>query len=156
MRRTIPYRVCRCLPNGVVTHLEARLLRELVNREIHPIRCAESCRRKRQKAQRIGDLCAETGHFQWAIKVWYLGLLEICMKDYDEWRYVNFNNDVVCLDDVVSEEDAMILGRRIDRLWCLLGYPEKAYYESKAEAEYDFLWLEKYDYARDEDAEYVS
>ena len=151
MRRKIPYRVCRCLPNGVVTHLEARLLRELVNREIHPIRCAESCRRKRQKSQRIGDLCVETGHFQWAIKVWYLGLLEICMKDYDEWHYVQFNNDVVSLEDVVSEEDAMILGRRIDRLWCLLGYPEEAWYERKAEAEYDFLWLEKYDCARDEE-----
>ena len=55
------------------------------------------------------------------------------------------------LDDVVSEEDAMILGRRMDRLWCLLGYPEKAYYERKAEAEYDFLWLEKYDCDRWED-----
>ena len=49
MRRRIPYRVCQCMPNGVVTHLEARLLRDLVNREIHPIRCAESCKRKYQK-----------------------------------------------------------------------------------------------------------
>ena len=24
MRRRIPYRVCSCMPNGVVTHLEAR------------------------------------------------------------------------------------------------------------------------------------
>jgi hypothetical protein len=122
----------------------------MVNREIHPIRCAESCRRKRQKAQRLGDLCAETGHFQWALKVWYLGLSEICRKDYDEWCLVHFNTDVVKLDDVVSEEDAMILGRRMDRLWCLLGYPEEAYYERKAEAEYDFLWLDKYDCARND------
>jgi len=28
---------------------------------------------------------------------------------------------------------------------------KKAYYERKAEAEYDFLWLEKYDCARWED-----
>ena len=34
------------MPNGVVTHLEARLLKDLVNREIHPIRCAESCKPK--------------------------------------------------------------------------------------------------------------
>ena len=143
MRKHIPYRVCNCTPTGTITHLEARLLRQMVNREIHPIRCAESCRRKRQKAQRLGDLCAETGHF--------LGLSEICRKDYDEWRLVHFNTDVVKLDDVVSEEDAMILGRRMDRLWCLLGYPEEAYYERKAEAEYDFLWLEKYDCDRWED-----
>ena len=81
MRRRIPYRVCQCMPNGVVTHLEAQLLKELVNHTIHPIRCAESCRRKRQKAQRLGDLCAETGHFLCALKVWYLGLSEICRKD---------------------------------------------------------------------------
>jgi hypothetical protein len=41
MRRKIPYRVCSCRPNGVVTHLETRLLKEIINREIHPIRCAE-------------------------------------------------------------------------------------------------------------------
>ena len=69
-RPRIPYRVCRCLPNGVVSHLEARLLRNLVNREIHPIRCAESCKRKFQKAMYLGDLCAETGHFWWALKIW--------------------------------------------------------------------------------------
>ena len=59
MRSRIPYRVCSCMPNGVVTHLEARLLKDLVNREIHPIRCAESCKRKFQKGSRIGDLCAD-------------------------------------------------------------------------------------------------
>ena len=31
------------------------------------------------------------------------------------------------------------------------GVPPKAYYERKAEAEYDFLWLEKYDCDRWED-----
>ena len=150
MRKHIPYRVCNCTPTGTITHLEARLLRQMVNREIHPIRCAENCRRKCQKAQRLGDLCAETGHFLWALKVGYLGLTEICNKDYDEWRLVHFNNDVVTLDDVISEEDAVNLGRRMDCLWRLLGYPEEAYHERKAEAEYDFLYLEKYDCDRNE------
>ena len=86
MRRRIPYRVCRCLPNGVVTHLEARLLKDLVNREIHPIRCAESCKRKFQKAMYLGDLCAETGHFWWARKIWRFAAGLIEDKDYDDWR----------------------------------------------------------------------
>lgn len=150
-RKRIPYRVCSSTPTGVVTHLEARLLRQMVNREIHPIRCAESCRRKRQKAQRLGDLCAETGHFLWAMKVWYFGLRTICHKDYDDWRCVHFNTDVVTLSDVISEEDATILGRRIDRLWRHLGHPEQAYYARIATAEYDFLYLEKYDCDRHED-----
>ena len=150
-RKRIPYRVCSSTPTGVVTHLEARLLRQMVNREIHPIRCAESCRRKRQKAQRLGDLCAETGHFLWAMKVWYLGLRAICHKDYDDWILVHFNTDVVTLSDVISEEDATILGRRIDTLWRHLGHPEQAYYARIAAAEYDFLYLEKYDYDRNEE-----
>ena len=150
MRRRIPYRVCRCTPDGCMTHLEARLLRQLVNREIHPLRCAESCRRKRQKAMRLGDLCAETGHFLWAMRVWSLGISLICDKDYDDWRYVWFNTRVVSLGDVTSEEDAKILGRRVDNLWRALGHPEMKGAEAWAEAEYDWLWLEKYDYDRNE------
>ena len=67
MRRRISYRVCSCMPNGVVTHLEARLLKDMVNSAIHPIRCAASCKQKFMKGLRIGDLCAETGHFYWAL-----------------------------------------------------------------------------------------
>ena len=44
MRRRIPYRVCQCMPNGVVTHLEARLLRDLVNREIRYANRRSLCR----------------------------------------------------------------------------------------------------------------
>ena len=69
MRSKIPYRVCSCTPDGVVTHLEARMLRKMVNREIHPIMCAESCKQKFKRGMRIGDLCAEAGHFSWALKV---------------------------------------------------------------------------------------
>ena len=112
MRRRIPYRVCRCLPNGVVTHLEARLLKDIVNREIHPIRCAENCKRKFMKGMRLGDLCAETGHFWWARKIWYFtsGLIE--NKDYDDWRYVWFNTERVRLRDVISETECELLDRR--------------------------------------------
>jgi len=154
MRRRIPYRVCRCMPNGVVTHLEARLLKELVNSEIHPIRCAESCKRKYQKGMRIGDLCAETGHFQWAMKVWKLTERLIESKDWDDWRYVRFNTDRVRLSDVVSEAECELLSRRRSDLWRALGHPEEAWWDRQAEhlasitygTYYDYLWIEKYDY----------
>ena len=109
MRRKIPYRVCHCTPDGVVTHLEARLLRDIVNRAIHPIRCAESCKRKYQKAMYIGDLCAETGHFLWALKVWSFTAYLIESKDYDDWRYVWFDNNRVRLTDVISETEYELL-----------------------------------------------
>ena len=152
MRRRIPYRVCSCMPNGVVTHLEARLLKDLVNREIHPIRCAESCKRKFMKGLRLGDLCAETGHFWWAKKVWGLTEYLIDCKDWDDWRYVWFDNDRVRLSDVVSEAECELLSRRRSDLWRVLGHPEYAWWDDEREhiasntfgSYYDDLWEDKY------------
>ena len=117
------------MPNGVVTHLEARLLRELVNREIHPIRCAASCKQKYMKGMYIGDLCAETGHFGWAMKVWRLTAELIENKDYDDWIYVWFDNNRVRLRDVISETECELLRRRISELWGALGFPENAWWD---------------------------
>ena len=112
MRRRIPYRVCSCMPNGVVTHLEARLLKDIVNQAIHPIQCAASCKWKFMRGMHIGDLCAETGHFLWALKVWGLtaGLIED--KDINDWIYVWFDNKRVRLTDVISETEYEVLIRR--------------------------------------------
>lgn len=143
------------MPNGVVTHLEARLLKELVNREIHPIRCAESCKQKFMKGSRIGDLCAETGHFWWALKVWRFTANLIENKDYDDWRYVWFNTERVRLHDVISETECELLVRRCNDLWRALGFPEYAWWDEHWDeitkdtfgTYYTYLWLEKYDYS---------
>ena len=153
MRRRIPYRVCSCMPNGVVTHLEARLLKDLVNHEIHPIRCAESCKRKFMKGSRLGDLCAETGHFWWAMKVWRFTANLIENKDYDDWCDVWFNTDWVRLRDVISETECELLIRRCSDLWRALGFPEYAWWDEKREyfasnyfgTYYCYLYAEKYD-----------
>ena len=154
MRRRIPYRVCSCMHNGVVTHLEARILKDLVNREIHPIRCAESCKRKFQKGSRIGDLCAETGHFWWAQKVWRLTERLIADKDWDDWRYVCFDNNRVRLRDVISETECELLSKRRSDLWRALGFPEYAWWTTDRErlasdtfgSYYTDLWLDKFDF----------
>ena len=153
MRRKIPYRVCRCLPNGVVTHLEARLLRQMVNREIHPIRCAASCKRKYQKGMYIGDLCAEAGHFVWAIKVWAYTANLIEDKDIDDWVDVRFDNKRVRLTDVISETEYELLIRRCGDLYKALGYPEDYWWSDAKErlasetfgTSYHYLFGEKYD-----------
>lgn len=158
VRPRIPYRVCRCLPNGVVCHLEARLLRNLVNREIHPIRCAESCKRKFQKAMYLGDLCAETGHFWWALKIWTFASKLIEDKDYDDWRYVCFDNERVRLRDVISETECELLDRRCSQLWRALGHPEYDWWDDRVEyltstyfgTTYYDLFADKYDCYYDE------
>ena len=96
MRRRISYRVCRCTPCGVVTHLEARLLKDLVNRTIHPIRCASSSKQMFMKGMRIGDLCAETGHFWWALKVWRWTMQLMDAKDYDPELSLDNSGESMC------------------------------------------------------------
>ena len=133
MRRKIPYRVCQCMPNGVMTHLETKLLKEIVNREIHPIRCAASCKQKYMKGSRIGDLCAETGHFWWALRIWRFTARLIENKDYNDWIYVRFNTNRVRLRDVISETECELLDRRSSDLWRALGFPEYAWWDSNME-----------------------
>ena len=153
MRKKIPYRVCRCMPNGVVTHLEARLLRDIVNRAIHPIRCAESCKWKYMRGSRIGDLCAETGHFLWALKVWGFTASLIENKDIDDWIDVWFDNKRVSLTDVISETEYELLIRHCCDLYQALGYPEEYWWSESQErlasetfgTSYHYLFGEKYD-----------
>ena len=121
MRRRIPYRVCRCMPNGVVTHLEARLLKDLVNRDIHPIRCASTCARMAQKGLYLGNLCAEAHHPMWALKIWKFTLSQIHSKDYDDRIDVWFNTKYVRLRDVISDGICEIIGSRIDDIEQKLG-----------------------------------
>lgn len=154
MRKRSQYRVCRCTPYHGITHLEARLLRQMVNRSIHALCCAESCRWKYQRGLLLGDLCASAGHPWWAIKVWRLALSLILTKDYDDWRYVWTNTEWVNIDYVLSEEESLVLARRIDKMWRRLGHPEEVRMEVHATCEYDWFWLEKYDYDRQESLEF--
>jgi hypothetical protein len=141
------------MPNGVVPQMEARLLRELVNREIHPIRCAASCKQKFMKGSRIGDLCAESGHLWWAMKVWRFTADLIEAKDYMDWRYVWFDNNRVRLRDVISETECELLARRCSDLWQTLGHPEYAWWDEEVETQaaqrfgtyYYYLFAEKFD-----------
>jgi len=142
------------MPNGVVTHLEARLLKDIVNREIHPIRCAASCRQKFMKGSRLGDLCAETGHFGWARKVWGLTEYLIDVKDCEENRYEWFDDKWVSIGDVLSETECELLSRRRSDLWRALGFPEYAWWDEKTERYHSLrfgtfywdLWEDKYGY----------
>jgi hypothetical protein len=141
------------MPDGVVTHLEARLLRQIVNSAIHPIRCAASCKRKFQKGMQIGDLCAETGHFRWAMKVWKLTESLIEAKDWNDWLYVWFNSEWVRFTDVISETECELLSKRRSDLWKALGFPDVAWWDADRErlsesfgSYYRDLWYEKFDY----------
>lgn len=147
--RKIAGRVCRCTPDGTVSYLEARLLKELVDREIHPIRCASTCSRKALKGLYIGNLCAEAHHPLWALKVWKFTLAQIHWKDYADWINVWFNTEYVRLRDVISDGICEIIGRRIDDVERAVGLADAHGRDSweylAGDGWYDSLFYEKYD-----------
>lgn len=115
MRRRIPYRVCSCTPNGVITHIETRLLKDLVNQEFFPIRCAENKKSKFLYGMRMGDLCAETGHSWWALKVWQLTANQYEEKGSNGWKNALFDKRLVEVRDDISESECELLLREVPR-----------------------------------------
>ena len=94
--------------------LDVKILKDIVNRGIHAIRCASTCAHKAHRGLLLGDLCAEAHHPLWALKIWKFTLKQIHNKDYDDWIDVWFNTKYVRLQDVISEGICEIIGRRID------------------------------------------
>lgn len=132
---------------------------QMVNRDVHAIRCAEYGGRKAQIALRIGGLLEETGHAWWALKVWKLAIAEIHAKDYDDWVDVWFNTKYVSFHDVISDGSCEVLGRRIDDVnrrygweqsegrngweyWAGDGWYDSFHYE-KFDSEWDY-WRDHY------------
>ena len=146
-------RVCSCSPTKGVVYLESRLLRDLVNRSIHPMRCAASCGWKAMRALTLGDLCAESGHPLWALKVWYFAIELIHDKDYEDWVTVWFNTDYVSFRDVISDGLCEILGKRVDDLNRRYGLEQPEGRNSweywAGDGWYDSFSYEKFDNDRD-------
>lgn len=135
--------------------MNAETLRGIVNREIHPIRCASSCGRKAQKGLTLGDLCVEAHHPRWALKIWQLVIEAIHDKDYEDWIGVWFNPEYVSLSDVISDGICEIIGRRVDDLNRRCGWYDAhdtdsceywagdGWYDSFNCDKYDYDWLEQ-------------
>lgn len=98
----------------------------------------------------LGDLCAEAHHPYWALKIWKFTLRQIHCKDYNDWVDVWFNTKYVRLQDVISEGNCEIIGRRIDDVERQLGLSDVHGCDSWAyragEGWYNDFCYEKYDY----------
>jgi len=148
-KRFYHVRVCSCSPDKGVSYLDARMLKDIVNRGIHPIRCASTCAQKAHKGLLLGDLCAEARHPMWALKIWFFVLDQIHSKDYDDWLYEWFNEKYVRLRDVISDGICEIIGRRIDEVERRLGLSDPHGLDSweyrAGDGWYNYFRYEKYD-----------
>ena len=85
------------------------------------------------KGLRIGELCFETGHLWWALRIWKLTAWLIETKDWDDWLYVHFNNEWESLTDVISEAECEELLKRCGKLYQALGFPEEYWWTEEKE-----------------------
>lgn len=153
-KRFYHQRVCSCSPDKGVTYLETRLLNSMVNHGVHSIRCAGNCGHMALRGMLLGDLCVESHHPFWAWKIWRFTLRQIHSKDYDDWIDVYFNTKYVRLQEVISEGNCEIIGRRLDEVERHLGMSDakgrNSWEYNAGEGWYDYLRYEKYDYCWDE------
>lgn len=155
MRKHYPYRVCSCTPTMGIVQIEARLLATMVNREMRRIKCMYDLRRKAHRAMNLGDICFHSWHPLWAIKVYKWTSIQIQNRDYDEWFYVKWKNPCDILENETAQMEARELGRRADDVWRWLGHPEMCGWEISAKANYDFMYIEKYNADLDDFEEIV-
>lgn len=141
--------MCSCSPEKGVVYLETRMLKDIVNRGIHAIRCASSCSHKAHRGLLLGSLCLEARHPMWSLKIWKFTLEQIHWKDYNDWINVWFNTKYVSLQDVISDGICEVIGQRIDDVERALGLSDakgrKSWEYWAGDGWYNSFFYEKYD-----------
>lgn len=136
-------RVCSSTPKGDVRTTDTQVLKQLISEQQAAIAREPNTRKMAQRALELGDLCLSSGCPMKAIQVWRDAALRLGERDCF-WVDEPINPDFVRFDDLVSAKEARTLGRRIDRVWRLLGHPEMATWSRGMKKYYEDLWLDKY------------
>ena len=138
------YCVCRCTPQKGITAIDAQLLtRELLPMSADYIRRCRNLRGKAYKALMLGDLCANAGYPNTALRVMRAAMHYIKNRDY-EWVDRPINPSFNRLENIVNMHEVRDVARRIDALWLWLDHPEMARNARRVERYYNNLWFDKY------------
>lgn len=136
-------KVCSCTPKGDIRTMDTRVLNLLVEEQQKLIANEPNTRKMAQRALELGDVCMAAGCPMRAIQVWRSAAQRLEAMDY-YWVTEPINPHFVRFDDLVSAKEALTLGRRIDKVWHLLGHPEMAIWARKMKVAYKEMWLDKY------------
>ena len=136
-------RVCTCTPQGDIRTMDVQVLNQLVRDTEIDIAHEPNTRKMAQKALLLGDVCMAAGCPMRAIEVWRDAAKRLEAMDY-RWVYKPINPSFVRFSYLVSEKEAVTLGRRIDKAWHLLHHPEMATWARRMRVAYREMWLDKY------------
>ena len=142
-KRTKFVKVCSCTPKGDIRTMDVQVLNQLVDEQEAAIARETNPRKMAQRALELGDACMAAGCPMRAIQVWRAAAKRLEAMDY-RWVYEPINPSFVRFSDLVSEKEAVTLGRRIDKARHLLRHPEMATWARRMRVAYREMWLDKY------------
>lgn len=123
--------------------MDVQVLNQIVEEQEAALWRETNTRKMAQRAVELGDACMASGCPMRAIQIWRAAANHLVAMDY-RWVYEPINPSFVRFDDLVSEKEAVTLGRRIDKAWHLIGHPEMANWARRMRADYREMWLDKY------------
>ena len=137
-------KVCSCTPRGAFRIMDLQVLNQIVRDEEASIAHEKNVRKMAQRALALGDICMASGCPASAIRIWRTAARKLLVMDYYWVDVPLYYEAYTSFDNIVSEKEGIILGRRIDKAWNLLGHGEMATWARHMRKEYCNMWLDRY------------
>lgn len=137
-------KVCSCTSRGDLSIMDLQVLNQIVRDEEASIAQEKDARKMARRALALGDICMAAGCPIKAIRIWRTAAQKLLKMDYYWVDVPLYFEAYTCFDHLVSEKEGIILGRRIDKSWHLLGHPEMATWAKHMRIEYREMWLDRY------------
>jgi hypothetical protein len=137
-------KVCSCTSRGDLCIMDLRVLNQIVRDEEASIAREKNARSMARRALLLGDTCMAAGCPIKAIRIWRTAAQRLLVMDYHWVDVPLYYEAYTSFDHLVSEKEGIILGRRIDKAWHLLGHREMATWARHMRIEYHEMWLDRY------------
>lgn len=124
--------------------MDLRVLNQIARDEEASIAQEKDARRMARRALALGDICMAAGCPIKAIRIWRTAAQRLLEMDYYWVDVPLYYEAYTSFDNLVSEKKGIILGRRIDKTWHLLGHREMATWARHMRKEYQDMWLDRY------------
>ena len=137
-------KVCSCTSRGDLSFMDLRVLNQIARDEEASIAQEKDARRMARRALALGDICMAAGCPIKAIMIWRTAAQKLLKMDYYWVDVPLYFEAYTSFDHLVSEKEGIILGRRIDKAWHLLGHREMATWARYMRVRYCDMWLDRY------------
>ncbi len=124
--------------------MDLQVLNQIVRDEEASIAREKNTRKMAHRALALGDICMAAGCPVKAIRIWRAAAQRLLAMDYYWVDVPLYFEAYTSFDHLVSEKEGLVLGRRIDKAWHLLGHREMATWARHMRVRYCDMWLDRY------------